>query len=349
MPNDNLFDPISGPIEEAISKALKSGRIDEGSSLEFVESLIDKSSRDLASSFVETSPRMLSENREMIQGFVDRCYSRWKEPIDLLRIIWEVCKELAEAHSHNGPIGIDPVTFNVLAHLQPKALLIANEILWLLEGGYADAALSRWRTLHEVTITAMFIAKHDPLTARDYQYQEIFTSRRNARNLSLHSHRAGIQGFSEDELNEMDQACDLVEGIIGRTLAGDFDWAAVALKRSDSRVNFAAIEKDVGMDHWGPRYRWACQHTHAGFWGPHKLLGMSEAKNPMFLVGPSNSGFVDPLHMTAISLHQITATFLLSGEPDSGRTVYTKVIGHLAEILGPLAMKVEQETLEGVE
>lgn len=346
MEQVDLFEMISGPTEQAILKALKSDNLSKEKIKEFTESLINDGSRKLASGLKKTAPEMLAKEREFINGFVERCYARWKAPIDLLRIIRTASQEIAECHAHKGPEGIDPITFVALAHLQPKALLITNEILWLLEGGYADAALARWRTLHEVVVTAMFIAKHGADTARDYRYSEVFTNRRAAGNLNVHSQRARIERFSDAELEAMDRECEAAEAAIGRKLKGEFDWAGPALKSKSSQVRFAQIETDVGMDHWRPRYKWACQHSHAGFSGPQKLLGMSEAKQFMFQVGPSNSGFVDPLHMTAISLHQMTSTFLLSGTPDLGRVVYVTVIGHLVDELGPLSVNVEKVTRE---
>ena len=187
---------------------------------------------------------------------------------------------LPECHAHNGPRSSDLTVFDALAHLQPKALLIASEILWLLEGGYADAALARWRTLHEVVVTAMFIAKNGPETARDYRYSEVFASQRDASEVNSHAKRANLQRFTEVEMNKMDSDCKVAEASIGRKLTNDFDWASPALKRSGEteRATFKNIEKSVGMDHWRPRYRRACQHIHAGFTHPQSLLGMAEAK-----------------------------------------------------------------------
>ena len=73
---------------------------------------------------------------------------------------------------------------------------------------------------------------------------------------------------------------------------------------------------------------------------------MVEAKEPMFQIGPSNSGFIDPLHMTAISLSQMTAAFLLHGDPNLDRLVYVKIIQTLASDIGDSAARVEKESLE---
>lgn len=50
--------------------------------------------------------------------------------------------------------------FDLVVRHHARACHIANEILCLLKNGFADAAQARWRALHEVAATAMFIAKH---------------------------------------------------------------------------------------------------------------------------------------------------------------------------------------------
>jgi hypothetical protein len=50
-----------------------------------------------------------------------------------------------------------PHLVNVMARLHASACLVAFEILTLLQAGHAQAALARWRTLHETAVTALFI------------------------------------------------------------------------------------------------------------------------------------------------------------------------------------------------
>ncbi|MFS4688339.1 DUF5677 domain-containing protein [Klebsiella quasipneumoniae subsp. similipneumoniae] len=44
------------------------------------------------------------------------------------------------------------------------------------KNGFADAAHARWRALHEVAATAMFIAKHGKECAERFYYHEIVDS-----------------------------------------------------------------------------------------------------------------------------------------------------------------------------
>jgi len=49
--------------------------------------------------------------------------------------------------------------FEALVRLQAGAARVAGEIYALLLSGYASGAHARWRTLHEIAVTALFIAQ----------------------------------------------------------------------------------------------------------------------------------------------------------------------------------------------
>ena len=103
------------------------------------------------------------------------------------------------------------------------------------------------------------------------------------------------------------------------------------------------IEEFTGLDHWRPRFKWASQHTHGGHRPFGTMLGTAESKSAVLLAGQSNSGLVDPLHMTAITLTHITVSLLLS-RPNTDRLVCTKVLMGLSDDVGSEALKVDRAT-----
>jgi hypothetical protein len=70
------------------------------------------------------------------------------------------------------------------------------------------------------------------------------------------------------------------------------------------------------------------------------MLATTEASQPVFAIGQSNSGMVDPLHMTAITLTGVT-TALLTSRPNLDRTICIKVMLALMDDVGTAASKVE--------
>ena len=295
-------------------------------------------------SYREAATTSLGRARADREAFEARSFDRWRTAFDHLETLWHVATELGEMNGlelqASGEVDGDLV-MTALANLFPKALLITGEIICLLRDGYPDGALARWRSLHEVTVTAMYIRKNGHAVAMGYLASFHFAARRAAHQLVEHADRSGIEPPAGEELAALDARCKAAKKLLGRAIARDKDgeWPAINPVHRD----FAAIERDVGMDHWRPRYKWASTYTHAGHRPHTNVLGMVEARAPAQLVGPSNSGFVDPLQMTAITLGQATVTYLLH-RPNPDRVVHAKVILRLVDDMVNLPQGGERPT-----
>mgnify|MGYP000668902283 CR=1 FL=1 len=292
----------------------------------------------------ETAIKVLPDMRNAAKGFEERSFERWKFAFDHLEMMWEIAQELGELNANEFDQGTDESTQVVMAALSnifPKALLVTNEIICLLKGGFPDGALARWRSLHELTVTAMYILQEGREPAIAYMLSFHFAARRAALQMNEHSELAGFEKFSKRDLEDFDTRRNEAEKALGRKITKDKDgeWPAINLKHRD----FAAIEKRVGMDHWRPRYKWASQHTHADLKPVGNLLGMSESKEAVNLVGASNSGFADPFMMTAISLAQITNTYL-SVTPNLDRVVHSNVLLRFSDEMSGIAMKIQNKS-----
>ncbi|MCG6110894.1 MAG: DUF5677 domain-containing protein [Paracoccus sp.] len=293
----------------------------------------------LAKLFV-MAPAMLSEWRSFTEGFEGRNYKRWKEPIDLLMVLWVIAEETSSEHQRT-PFA-DSLVTHALCGLQPRALLIAREAMHLMQGGFADGALARWRSLHELTVTALFLVKHGEITANAYLLNTHFSDLRSAESYNRHAKRANLTPISSEDVIALKEARDQAEEELGRTLKNDWDWAKDCLEGRAS--NFAEIEKDFEMDHWRPRYKWACRHIHPAYVRADSWLGMKETSANVFQVGPSNAGLVDPLHMVVISLTHITSIFILHPDPSIKTIITVKVMRELCKKIGQFAIDTEKVT-----
>jgi len=63
-----------------------------------------------------------------------------------------------------------------MLRLHIRACQVTNEIIILLENGYADGAMARWRTLHEIATVAAVIAKFGDELAERYVHYQIVES-----------------------------------------------------------------------------------------------------------------------------------------------------------------------------
>lgn len=182
----------------------------------------------------------------------------------------------------------------------------------------------------------MYIAKHKEIAAEPYLLSFHFAARRAALQMNKYSQRTKIDKFTNEELKDFDVRCSEAEKVLGRQIKNDRsgEWPKI----TNIHTNFAAIEKDVEMDHWRPRYKWASVHTHANYRPAGKLLGMAEAKKSSTLVGASNSGFAEPFQMSAIALAQITVTYLFHGW-NVDRQVFADIMLKFADEMSTIAIK----------
>lgn len=351
--------PLLSMLEEAFTEALlhvardelEKGLNDPAEIEAAIADSIEPATLDFLSEqalegLLANAPAMLQERRMDEQGFEERNFKRWQKAFDALETMTEIAEEVGEACDKEGRAlaqSENDYRFEALSQLFPRALLVTREVIHLLKGGFPDAALSRWRSLHELTVTAMFISQNDGAIALRYLASFDFQAKRAAKQYNQHAQRANLMPFSAKELADIDARCALAADAVGGEIEGDWGWAAPALNKG--RPTFADLEEKVGLDHWRPRYKWASQHVHSGHRPSDKLLGACEAREPLMLVGRSNSGFTDPLHMTAISLMQITTTVLFK-DPNIDRVVYSKVLLTLSDSVGQLAVGCESRSDE---
>lgn len=349
--SDKTYSPLLSLTFQAIVESLGEDATEEqvASATEAAfASLQGEGAKKLFSDLKKRIPKGIGAESRLRKGFERRNQTRWGPAFDLLEMMLVCSGEHAGAVS--GLYGqkaadLNDVSFPAIKHLHAKSVLIGREVLHLCRGGYPDGALARWRSLHEAAATAMFLNEHRDVAAR-YLASFDFKACKAAEQMNRYAGRANLQPFSDPELERMRLRRD-AHGITDN-LASDYEWARPALDISPKRqVNFADIELAIGLDHWRPRYRWASQHTHAPYRPLQNSLGEAESQSPVFLVGPSNSGMVDPLQMTAISLTVADAAFF-NLYPDLDRTIGLQVQLLAADEIGPLALGLQNRSLERV-
>ena len=183
-PNKHLDDVLTEALEGAFQADLSDAEV-----ADIFRNVLDGIHTGFLHSLKATAPAMLEKFRADAVAFEQRNVDRWKKPLDYLTMFWVCCEELSSEHNaKRARFEKDPV-YGVLSHLQPKALLIAREAMRLVEAGYADGALTRWRSLHEVAVTAMFIAKHGKDAVEGYLCSSVFANLRAAENFNRHAQK----------------------------------------------------------------------------------------------------------------------------------------------------------------
>lgn len=313
----------------------------ESSASDFIHNTIPDIADNIISSLKENSGEQLRLVREYGDGFVNRNIERWKNGFDALEILIIVCSEAGEEFNNTHrkhAIQEQNVKFELIVRLHARACHISSEILWLLKGGFADGALARWRALHEVVVTALFLLNHGNELSIRYLEHEAIESYKAMEQFNKYKSRLSFQEFSEEELKECKIVRDEVLNKYGKGFKEGYGWAAEVL--NNKRPNFFELEKVVKLDHLRPYYKWASQNIHANVHGIKNKLGLVETNEEVLLAGPSNSGMTDPADLTALSLTQISVGLLtIYSNIDSLITIY--VIEKLRADISELFLEAE--------
>ena len=262
----------------------------------------------LIASLNDNTHYMLSEHRFTDLEFRARLNRRWFEAFDLLEKCVVSSLEIGEELQKNsGKIVTEDnkQLLDVLLRLHARGIQIAKEILVLMRNGFADGALARWRTLYEISITSLFIAKHgNELATRYKEYSSVETYGELNTYLKKNE-KLRFQKVSSAEVERQKQTIKELEDKYGRDFMKRYGWTASVLEKS--KRNFEGIEENVENDHLRPFYKWACNAIHAGPKAAYYRIGVLGQTNLM-LAGPTNYAFADPGQNTALAVLQITSS-----------------------------------------
>jgi hypothetical protein len=291
----------------------------------------------------EGMPDKLKERRAAKAEFEEHIRRVWGKPLDLLEIFLELCLETAILFHENIESHITPENkhlYQALLRLHARGCQVGAEVLTLLNSGFADGAHARWRTLYEITIVAFFISENGNDIAERYIRHDTIESYR-AINVYQKCHkRLGYEPCTVEEIAEVTTAFNELCERFGPNFKEKYGWASEALHKEKPR--FVDIENATNFDHWRAHYKLASHNIHAEPKGIVFRLGMP-TKTPgkiRLLPGPSDAGFTDPAHCTAISLYQLTCALLSIGIKNN------PIWGVTTEILGTLEREIGQAFLE---
>jgi hypothetical protein len=211
------MDSLQSIFEKILDKALKEAKIDlsedelESTFSDVARETIPKIADDIIVSLKENSQETLKLNRDNADGLVNRNIERWKNGFDAIEVLISVCIEAgSEFNSTNRELAVQEqnVQFDLVVRLHARACHISSEILWLLKGGFADAAQARWRALHEVVVTALFLLDHGNELSIRYFEHEVIESYKAMVQYNKYEPRLNVERFSEEELRECKMSRD---------------------------------------------------------------------------------------------------------------------------------------------
>lgn len=278
---------------------------------DFIKAMTEDMAGKLANGFVEQWKALPPSD----DGAVTRAKiaADWAEPLDRLRMLIALCEQEGDtfniAHL-SGKSGRGQLRTEALARLHIRACRIAKEIVLLLENGFAEGAQARWRTLHEVAVTATLIAEGgDTLAERYFEHEAVERKR------ALDDHRraagvAGEPGISQRQSAGIEQAYRSAIKKYGKSFNNMYGWASRQLG-IPNEPKFHDLQEAAGSLTLKLRYRLASFDTHASSGRLSQPVHRWDATT--HIPGAFAAGFEAPGSDTAQAIVQVTG--LLRAEP----------------------------------
>lgn len=286
----------------------------------------------------------LRKDRKSEAGFRLRLERQWRLPFQLLELQLQCARQYGGALNDTWRQNPKKITASVevFTRLHARACQIGGEVITLISAGYADGAMARWRSLHEVSIVLQFIAANGEETARRYLEHEAVETWKAAQQYQQHYVRLGAEPFEQTVLDQMRLEYESLVAKYGTKFKEDYGWASKAM--NGLRPSFADIEKRTGYEHWRPYYKLASHSVHANPKGALFKLGMLEDTAPL-AAGPTNFGFAEPGGETALTLAQATSV-LLTCQPSVEHMIVMTMMRQLSQEIGHAFFRVQRRIAE---
>jgi hypothetical protein len=305
-PDDDVITKAFAKIvEDAVERGVDPHTLENAAAVAF-----QQSADHLRGELKRRAQGMLEEYATIRLGFETRLYERWKTGLDLFEMILvsahEAGNEFSRRHSKRAGEQRE-FRFLVRTRLHARACCVGWEVLTLLRTGYAAAAMSRWRALHEISVVMSLVKEHgEDLAERYYLHQDI-ESAKAAEEYQQHHSRLGLEPLSPEEIQDhRSRRAELLQRF-GDSYKSQYGWASVLLHNRSPKIEH--LEEATGLDHMRPYYRMASHGVHGNPKGIIFQLGDMRTRR-ILLAGASNAGLADPGHAALISLLQCTVSLL---------------------------------------
>lgn len=258
----------------------------------------------------------------------------WGETIKQLDLLRELVAEWGGIASEvrQGAYAQSTTAF-ALNRLFSRAYEIVGEILVLIRSGYADGALARWRSLHEVCVIAMFLSKRTDKCAEMYLEHHCIEELRMLQ-LDRTSGTAKRTNRHQDRyLRGLLARKSVLVNKYGGAFANDNGWAAVDLSRA--RVTFKDLETHVGLDLLRNGYQRANSTVHGGALATLTRVSLNTAVVDDSLIPPAY-GCQTAARYSAASLSMLVAELCLNTENADLVTMGMVISNHACLVYGEI-------------
>ena len=259
------------------------------------------------------APSLIKKQYKQQAGFNKVLNKKWGTPLDLLEILLSVSLQTGtDFNEYYRPKAVEEndLIFEALTQLHARGCQVGREALLLLRNGYADGAHARWRTLHEISVDALFISNNGQDVAERYLLHSTITEYRIAVEYEKYYSQIDYAPPDQKELDELKNRRDELLNRFRKEYNRDYGWASETV--GGKAPTFTKLEKLVGLDYMRPFYKLANVNVHSGSKGANFRLGEPPKDSSILIAGPSVYGLGEPSQNLAYSFFLLTSTLLLS-------------------------------------
>lgn len=279
---------------------------------EFIESLrkinID-SGEDIQSLYLSLD-RKLNDNEKKKQAskenFKQIFNSIWGDLLKYLNRSSDIFKAVITfAEKSNHGLEVNSVKYEVICRIIARSLQIFDEILILLNNGYPNGAMARWRTLYELQIVLQYLAvsNEDLLYHMYYEHGTYCEYKLElAKRKEFETQKISKMTYTDEAFEQLEKiAKEIEEKYDTKKFKKNYGWAYQKL----ARYTFEDIEKEVDSEQLlRSYYKDSCDAVHSSSRGTFKNMAIFESPN-LIHSGSSIYGISIPAQLANISLHNI--------------------------------------------
>lgn len=308
---------------------------------------VNEISKDLVSSLYKDLSKMINYEEKCRKEYEKEIYKIWKTPIDLFGGLIRISSEAVEQHYTTIEQTTDDnnkFKHEALIKLHGRAIHVSNEISVLIKAGYADGAMARWRSLHELSVVTLFLFDNNDNISKRYLDHVCVKNYKESVDYRKYYKKLNYAALGRKVIIDINKDYKRVKSLYGKDFNDDYGWIPKSILKNR---NFRSLEDHVKLDILRPFYRMASNAVHSGAKGFYRL-GLSEDLQESFLLtGPSAYGLADPLQNSAMSLLHITLS-VLNLSPDFNSALNMKAMFEWSIEIPTLVAQIE-DSMEMIE
>lgn len=283
--------------------------------------MIDEYSEPVYNTLINQAPIMYEEHRLEELEFESRLQMRWLNAFYGLKSVIIISEEISmgiideylEDKKRDDGTYLVPFEYDMIFKLHGKSIVVSKEIFTLLKSGYSDAAISRWRTLHEISVVLALVT--DCIENNTDNAQELASRFYNRSIVEEYKIKKNSTKMSKEERNILEglkkDFFDIKKKYGTKFIQEEYEWARIVFPEVKGKIYFSHLEKKTKSTELTSYYKMANSQIHSTSFGLHQSFGDMDGSRIGVVYGPSNYGLSIPGQLTIISIIRSTTSLLL--------------------------------------